>query len=1197
MFTRRSAFFLILVTSGLSFSVLETKPAAWETLRVPGAWEDVSGGRHAKLDGYAWYRCYVKIPAHWKNLDLDLILRQIDDVDETFFNGEKVGGRGVFPPKYQSEVKDRRYKIPARLAKAGEYNLLAVRVYDGGEKGGIVGGTPLLRAGKEAMRLDGDWQFRVGDDVSWAQPKADEGEAYAKSVKQPAGFRGVEDYFPLAMREDKLIDALEGTKGLDEVLKIKLAKLAGGDPLAPAESMKRMQFAKDLAVDLVASEPDIRQPLNLQFDERGRLWVVQYLQYPFPAGLKIVSYDQYIRAKFDKVPPPPPNHFKGADRITILEDADGDGVYEKKKDFVDGLNIATSVLHGRGGVWILNPPYLLFYPDKDGDDVPDGPPTVHLSGFGLEDTHAVASSLMWGPDGWIYGAHGSTCTAKVKVEIRNDPKTTDFLGQAIWRYHPEKHLFEIFAEGGGNTFGVAFDDEGRNFSGTNWGVRGLHYAQGGYYIKGWGKHGPLTNPYAFGFFQHMTHTGNAERLTHTFQIYNGTTLPERFHGKILGPSPLQKRVHVAKLEPTQSTYKTTEEPFMLTTTDGWFRPVDLKQGPDGAIYIADLYENRIDHVDPRDTWDRKTGRIYRLRAKDAKPQAPVNLAKKTSAELVELLASEDGWQRRTALRLLGDRKDKSVLAKLRKLLRGNEGQLALEALWALHQTSGLEEADILAGLAHKNASVRRWTVRVVGDDKASSLTVAGQLAALASTEPDSQVRSQLASSAKRLPGSSGLPMVRALLLRNEDTKDPHIPMLLWWAIEAHAGTDRAGVLALFEKPELWKRPIVDEVILERLMQRLALAGGKEDLRACARLLELAPEPKQFDRLLAGLEASLAGGATNKLPDDLKAVIAKNWSGGIAGARLALGVRVGLDEAVQAALAIARDPKTEAKKRLDFIRLFGEAEEPRAIPVLLALARDAGGLELRQTAWTSLQRYDDPRVSAQALDLLGDAKTASEMKATLLSVLSSRQSWALNLLKAVDAGKVNPRGVPIDIVRKLRQHTGKEMATLVSKHWGKVRETTAEEKLKEMERLAGLLKASKGDEKAGRFVFTNTCGKCHKMFNEGGQVGPELTGYERDNLGFWLENVVDPSAAIRDEYTNFQVNTTDGRQLSGIIVEQNKQSVTLRSADGQTVRLARERIDDLSASPVSIMPDDQLKAMDDKQIRDLFAFLRAKNNPR
>jgi len=195
----------------------------------------------------------------------------------------------------------------------------------------------------------------------------------------------------------------------------KLTSWVQGDKVSrPDEALRAFKTIDGLTIDLVASEPVIRQPIDLHFDDRGRLWVVQYLQYPFPAGLTITSYDQYLRARYSAVPEAPPNHVRGADKITVLEDTDGDGTFDAHKDVITGLNIATSVLTGRGGVWVMNPPYLLFYRDRTGDGLPDGDPEVRLAGFGLEDTHSLANSLTWGPDGWLYGVHGSTSTAKVR---------------------------------------------------------------------------------------------------------------------------------------------------------------------------------------------------------------------------------------------------------------------------------------------------------------------------------------------------------------------------------------------------------------------------------------------------------------------------------------------------------------------------------------------------------------------------------------------------------------------------------------------------------------------------------------------------------------------------------------------------------------------------------------------------------------
>lgn len=985
------------------------------------------------------------------------------------------------------------------------------------------------------------------------------------------------------------------TKGLEEALRRLHAPLAGGEPLPPEQSWKKLQPADGLVVDLLAAEPIVRQPVHLSFDPRGRLWVVNYEQYPFPAGLKIVEYDRYIRAKFDKVPPPPPKHFPGRDRITIHEDTDGDGRFDQVKTFVEGLNIATSALVGAGGVWVSNPPYLLFYPDRNGDDLPDGDPEVHLSGFGLEDTHAVMNSLTWGPDGWIYGAQGSTCTAKVRVERAPDRPTTDFLGQAIWRYHPKTHEFEIFAEGGGNTFGVVFDDEGRLYSGTNHGhYRGLHYVQGGYYIKAWGKHGPLTNPFAFGYFDHMPHTGNADRLTHTFIVYGGDSLPRQYHGKIIGPSPLQRRIHVTRLEPFASTFRTVEEPFLLTSADGWFRPVDLKAGPDGALYVADLYENRISHVDPRDNWHRQSGRIYRIRSAGSAPIPRFNLLEKSSDQLVELLAHPNRWFRDMARRVLADRGDPSVVPALRRSLRENSGQLALESLWALHLLDPHFDENWPTAWEHPNPAVRLWVVRLQGDRR--SLPQLADVLRRLPAEQDRQVLSQVASSAKRLPPRDGLALCWSLSRRDELADDPFIPLLLWWAIEAQAGRaeGRELILQALADKSLWRTALVQSHLLERLSQRWAMGGTPEDLSACTTLLRLAPTPADVDRVLRGLGQGLAGRAASKLPTDLRTAIAEALQGDAAARHLSLGVRVGHPGALDSALKIIGDPQAPDDRRLELLRLLTEVPQPAATPVLRQLLRTDAPIPVRLAALTALQRHADPGLADDVLQLvLGPWRAHDELRSAAFTMLAGRPAWALALLQAVEDGRIAPRLIPLDVLRLLQRYDQPEMARRIEKHWGRIRATSPVEKQQEMQRIASMLKNNSGNETHGKIVFTQTCAKCHKLFGEGGNIGPELTGYERDNLRYWLENIVDPNAMIRDEYQTTLVETSDGRSLSGIIAAQDQATLTLRLSDGQTVRLAREEIDELRASPVSLMPEDLLKNLTEQQIRDLFAYLMKK----
>ncbi len=559
---------------------------------------------------------------------------------------------------------------------------------------------------------------------------------------------------------------------------------------SPEESLRHLTVAEGLKMEVVASEPVIRQPLNLHFDERGRLWVVQYIQYPFPAGLKVVNYDKYLRAVFDKVPQPPPNHVRGADKVTILEDKDGDGRFESHKDFVTGLNIATSVAVGRGGVFVLNPPYLLFYADRNRDDVPDGNPEVCLSGFGLEDTHAVANSLRWGPDGWLYGVQGSTTTGHVRG--------IEFLGQAIWRYQPETKAFELFAEGGGNPWTLDFDSKGRIFVGTNNGAtRGLHFVQGGYYVKNWPKHGPLTNPYAFGFFPHMAHSGYQPRFSQTLVIYEGGALPG-YEGQMIAGMALTNRVQASRVLQDTSSFRTEDTEAIVLSNSRWFRPVDTHVGPDGAVYIADWCDIRLSHLSPRDNWDKSNGRIYRLKAKDAKPVQPFDLSKLNSKQLVETLSHPNEWFREQAKRLLADRRDPTVIPILKELVQSNQGQLALEALWAVYLSGGWEEAFALQQLRHPDEHVRIWTVRLLGDSKKVGPAIQARLKELARTETSVGVRSQLASSCKRLPARDALPVIRELLLRSEDVDDLHIPLLLWWALESKVGNDLPLVLELLK---------------------------------------------------------------------------------------------------------------------------------------------------------------------------------------------------------------------------------------------------------------------------------------------------------------------------------------------------------------------------------------------------------------
>jgi putative heme-binding domain-containing protein len=975
----------------------------------------------------------------------------------------------------------------------------------------------------------------------------------------------------------------------------------GSKPLTPQETIQHFHLAPGLKMEVVANEPVISQPLNMHFDERGRLWVVQYLQYPFPAGLKIVKYDEYLRAVFDKVPPPPPNHFRGKDRITILESTKGDGVFDKAKDFVSDLNIARSVVTGRGGVWILNPPYLLFYPDKNRDDIPDemkdgaAMPRVVLSGFGLEDTHSGANSLAWGPDGWLYGAHGSTCTATIKG--------VHFLGQAIWRYNPDTDDFEVFAEGGGNTFSMEFDAKGRAFSGTNFGdTRGMYYPQGSAGIKGWGKHGPLMNPYSFGWFEHMAHTGFQPRFTQTMCIYEADAIPQ-LEGLLISPMSLMNRVMAAKMSRDTSTYRTDDIDPLVTTDDRWFRPVDTKVGPDGAIYMADWYDSRLTHVDPRDTWDHDHGRIYRLEATDAKPVKSFDLAKLSNDELIETLKNPNKWYRQTALRLFYDRHDASLAQKLKKLVEENTGQFALECFWALNASGGFTDEVALQTLEHKDEFVRYWTVRLLGDRyppaRYSSSTrapaplpaaIQKRLEALARTEAEVQVRTQVASSAKRLPGVNALPILREALYRADDAVDKHQPLLLWWALESKAATDRAQILAMLKESSLWQTPIVSKFIVSRLGQRYTAERSDENFATAAQLLALAPSPESVDELVKGMEAGLQGDRVRSVPAALQKQVADVWAKRPhTPVLVSFALRLDHPAAAEAAVQALADPKTSGAERKSLLELLSERRIDAAIPVITALLKKEKNDTAKIDQLNALSRFNNPEIGQTILDLLPQLGT--KVRTAAVTALSSRADWARSLLELVDRAQLKKEHVSVGNVLAIQKLADPQCDALIKKHWGSLR-ASPQEKEDLIKNLRVTL-AKPGDAAKGHELFKATCAVCHTLKGEGGKIGPDLSGYERDNLDFMLPAIVDPSLGIREEFTLYNLTTKDGQVLAGFVEETTPQFVTMKDAGGNKTKVSREEIKTLIASPISLMPEGLLNAMSPEQTRDLFAYLMAK----
>ena len=539
---------------------------------------------------------------------------------------------------------------------------------------------------------------------------------------------------------------------------------------------------------------------------------------------------------------------------------------------------------------------------------------------------------------------------------------------------------------------------------------------------------------------------------------------------------------------------------------------------------------------------------------------------------------------------MAERRDNSVIPDLRKTVLENKGRPALESLWRCNVSGGFDEDFAGKLLDHANEDVRTWAIRLVGDGKKVSPAFRDQLVALARTEKSQSVRCQLACTCKRLPGPDCLAVVREMLRRDLDAADPFIPMLLWWAIEDKAISDRDLAVGLLDSPEAWRAPIVSRFIVERLARRYVDEGGDADLNACARLLAAAPGRAETDLLLRGIDKALEGRRLEQAPEALE----KQLTGLRSQRRrdltlLRLAVRMGGADAYEQAINRAGDDKAPEADRIALIDLLGQVGKPDCVPMLLHALTDAPSDALRGAVLSALQPFSDPSISNEVLGLY--PKLSADLKGRAQSLLCGRAASSLELLKAVDAGRIAPREVPLDQLRRMALLKDDAIDKLIEKHWGKISPATAGEKLTRIRNIGVILSKEPGDRAAGKAVFLKNCGACHTLFGEGGKIGPDLTGADRKNRDWLLTQVVDPSAVIRPEFLAYVVSVKDGRTLTGLMVESTPDTVTLVDAKNVRSLVRRDQIDDLKASPVSLMPEKILDVLEDQQLRDLFSYLQ------
>ncbi len=985
-----------------------------------------------------------------------------------------------------------------------------------------------------------------------------------------------------------------------------------GPALEPAAAAQSFTIPEGLKWTQLLADPIVRQPLFATFDARGRLWVVQYLQYPEPAGIKALSRDNYWRIVYDRLPKPPGQDVQGADRITVFDDADGDGKYTEVGDFVNGLNIATSVLPTSDGAWVLQPPYLLFYRDADGDLKADGPPEVHLEGFGMEDTHSVVNNLCMGPDGWLYAAQGSTVSGAVRA-YGSSEKPHKTLGQLIWRYHPQKRIYEVFAEGGGNAFGVAFDDQGRVYSGHNGGdTRGFHYVQGGYFQKGFTKHGSLSNPYALGYLSQMKHE-RVQRFSHTMLLTDGTVLSEKMKGSMLCVDPLHGTLVHTQLQPEGSTFQTKDIDIAVKSSDKWFRPVAIADGPDGAAYVSDWYDSQVAHIYAHvGKLDKDHGRLYRLATADT--PVPAKAWDGTLAtgkdqvsldSLVQKLSSPLRWQRWQARVLIARHPlRESAKDSLVRLAKSTEPS-ALDALWTLHGCGWLD--DCLATnsnsapsqlvqpadfITHTSPHVRAWAVRLAADDHDISALTQQQIEKLAATEQDPVTLSQIACSARRLPSEKCLQVCQQLLNRDLPEDDPHLSLLIWWAIEQHADKLDLVKRILIDQSSLYEHGMYQQQIAPRIVERAGMIGTDKQLAQVANIfsainaLKGETRAKSAKASIAGFERAFAGRSLSGVPDSVLEQLAS-----LGQPSLALQLRRGDKNAQAEAAKLLVNAKADQATRVQVARILGEVPAPEALDSLLTVLADKKAkMPLRVAAASSLASYKSEKIAEQIIANWSD--WPADLRASAGAMLVSKPAGAAAWLQAVEDGKLKANDLPLEVVRMLRLHNDAALLARVDKHYppiGKVDLPTAQKKAAE---ISQIILQGNGDPYRGKKLYSESCGRCHVLFDQGGLVGPNLTGYQRDQLNGLLINVLAPNLEIREGFQAMALLTADGKLINGFIERETDAQVTIRSIDGQTHLIEKEDIESLKPQPASLMPEGLLDNLTNEQLCDLFAYLRS-----
>ena len=996
----------------------------------------------------------------------------------------------------------------------------------------------------------------------------------------------------------------------------------------PKEAVKAMQLPAGFKAELIAGEPDLVQPIAMCWDERGRLWVVEGMSYPQPRAPGA-----------------------GKDRILIFEDTKGNGTFDKRTVFCEGLSLVSGIEVGFGGVWVGASPYLMFIPDKNRDDKPDSDPVPHpvpglsfpaemlLDGWGAQDTHETLNSFIWGPDGWLYGCQGVFTYSNVGKPGAPDSERTP-LNCCVWRYHPVRHEFEVFAHGTSNPWGLDYDQNGEFFVTACVIPHLYHIVPGARYQRQGGQH---FNPYTYEDIKtiadhahyagnprpdvsHDATTGtgivnedtNAEGGGHAhcgLAIYQSSQFPQTFRNQLIFGNLHGHRLVTDYLDPHGSTYVGKHGSDFMRSNDMNFIPVTQKVGPDGALYVSDWSDKQICHRGSNavELWDRSNGRIFRISyAADARsadrsvraplfPKAPFDLTKESDESLAGLAVQTDNeWFSRMARRVLMERSAPGAPISS-ELSRQNAVKLLetamakaptvgsrLRAIWTVALTNNLSTDARSQLFNDESANVRAWAMRIWSQQSGFGVSkgVSGVLVNhdplfdLASKDPSPVVRREIASSLRYHDFSERQSLAQALLQHGEDKEDPYIPLLIWYGIEPLVGADPKAGLELAKISKIEK---VTSFIYRRMG---AEEGGRTGL------ISLAAETKdaaQRDTLLNTVIEAARAGNKIAMPGDWAAL--KGKLGG-SPAVTELEAFMGVPEAKQAFRTQLTNQALPVNQREAALGLLLHVRDAETAPLLQAIIR-SGDKALSHRAVQGLATLQDPKTPVLLIEKLGsfDAPTKNEA----INTLATNAAGAKLLLTAVKSKQVPLTMLSPFLARQMDALNDAKVKDLLKEVWGDLNAPKADlpERKAKFRTILTPAALAKADPAKGKVVFMGICGQCHKLFGEGQNVGPDLTGSNRGNLDYVLDNVLDPNAVIGKAYQLNIFELKDGRIASGVVKEETPAAYRIAMPGGFEQTLTVAEVKKRTISKVSTMPEGIFEALPKAQLIELVAYLQSR----